>query len=569
MTQRRIERRRPRVEDRFPPELHPVLRQVYRNRGLAEPADTDLSLSCLLPFTGLKGLEQAVQLLVEALNRRWHICVVGDYDADGATSTALMLSLLRHFGAHKVSYLVPDRFRYGYGLSPDVVKQASLRQPDLLVTVDNGIASIDGVNAAHEAGMRVLVTDHHLPGKHLPAADAIVNPNQPGCDFPSKSLAGVGVSFYLLLALRARLRELGRDDLPNMANWLDLVSLGTVADVVPLDRNNRILVEHGLRLLRAGRGRPGLQALIQVAGRDEPRLSASDLGFAVAPRLNAAGRLDDMGVGIECLLSSDVETAARLARQLDSLNQERRAIQQQMQDEALAGLALPPTESLPLGLCVYDHGWHQGVTGLVAGKIKDRYHRPTIAFAPADEQGSVLKGSARSIPGLHIRDVLDAIATRYPGLLAKFGGHAMAAGLSLEYTRLEDFRRAFDEEVQRWIDPSALQGVVESDGELGAGDLSLGLATVLEAAGPWGQGFPEPVFDGEFEVIERRIVAERHLKFRLRPVSGQALYSAIAFNQLGPAEPGERIHAAFKLGINDYRGQRKAEAVIEYFEVLA
>ncbi|HXG28201.1 MAG TPA: single-stranded-DNA-specific exonuclease RecJ [Nevskiales bacterium] len=565
MMRRRIQRRSPQAADELPAGLHPVLRRVYLNRGIGTAADTDLSLSRLLPFHTLKGIDQAVELLCEALRRQWHVCVIGDYDADGATSTALVVSLLRQFGLAQVSYLVPDRFRYGYGLTPEIVALARLRRPDLLITVDNGIASVEGVAAARAAGMRVLITDHHLPGKVLPQADAIVNPNQPGCDFPSKALAGVGVAFYLMSALRARLRADGQGQGPSLVGWLDLVALGTVADVVSLDHNNRILVEQGLRRLRAGRARPGIQALLRVAGRDVTLATSSDLGYAVAPRLNAAGRLDDMGIGIECLLSDDEDRALQQARRLDQLNRERRALQQQMQEGALADLAgqLDAGE-LPVGLCVYDPQWHQGVTGPVAGRLKEHYHRPVVAFAPAEP--GLLKGSGRSVAGFHLRDALDAIATRNPGLITKFGGHAMAAGLSLETARLDEFRHAFDREARRWLDASALDGVIESDGELAPAEISLALAEALLGAGPWGQGFPEPLFDGAFEVLERRIVGERHLKLHLRPLAGGAPLAGIAFGSVAGAEPGQRIRAAYRLGINDYAGRRCVEAVVEYFE---
>lgn len=567
MPERRIQRRTPRAADRLPPDWHPVLRRVYCHRGAGEATEADLGLAQLLPFTGLKGLEQAVDLLVEALRRQWPVCVIGDYDADGATSTALMVCMLRAFGLRQVSYLVPDRFRYGYGLSPEIVSLALERRPELLITVDNGIASIEGVVAARAAGLRVLITDHHLPGQRLPQADAIVNPNQPGCGFASKSLAGVGVAFYLLLGLRARLREQGLGDGPKLAAGLDLVALGTVADMVPLDRNNRILVEHGLRLLRAGRGRAGIHALLEVAGRDSAQVTSADFGYAVAPRLNAAGRLDDMSVGIECLLSSEQDAARAVARRLDQLNRERREIQQQMQDAALASLADElDRDTLPIGVCVYDPAWHQGITGLVAGRIKDRYHRPVVAFAPADASGALLKGSARSVSGFHIRDALDSMASRHPGLISRFGGHAMAAGLSLEAGRLPDFQAAFDEEARRWLDAGAVEGVLESDGELAPEDITLALADALRSAGPWGQGFPEPVFDNVFEVLDRRIVGERHLKLRLRPDGARLACSAIAFNHVEGAEPGQQVRAAYRLGINDYAGQRKPELVIEWLE---
>ncbi len=567
MPHRRIQRRQAWAEDNLPATLHPVLRRVYRNRGLGQATDIDLGLGQLQSYESLKGIKPAVDLLLQALRQRWHVCIIGDYDADGATSTALMVSMLTAFGAARVSYLVPDRFRYGYGLSPAVVSLAHERKPDLLVTVDNGIASLDGVAVAKAAGMRVLITDHHLPGKSLPAAEAIVNPNQPGCEFASKALAGVGVAFYLLLALRARMREEGMGEGPNLADSLDLVALGTVADLVPLDRNNRILVEQGLRRIRAGRVRPGILALLQVAGRDPRQICASDMGFAVAPRLNAAGRLDDMSIGIECLLSENESQALMLANQLDELNRQRREIQQQMQEEALAVLESKLSENeLPVGLCVYDPTWHQGITGLVAGKVKERHHRPVIAFAPADEEGETLKGSGRSIPGFHIRDALDAIATRHPALITKFGGHAMAAGLSLQTSQLEVFRLAFDQEARRWLDVNALEGVIESDGELAAEELSMQTAEALNSAGPWGQGFPEPQFDGVFDVQEYRVVGQKHLKLKLRPVGDVQILDAIAFNQADTWLPTKKIRASYRLGVNEYAGRRSCQAMVDYME---
>lgn len=567
MSQRRIQRREPQLPDDLPVSLHPVLRRVLRNRGVGNARDADLGLAGLLSFETLKGLPAAVDLLLQAIHNQWHVCVIGDYDADGATSTALMMSVLPRLGIARSSYLVPDRFRYGYGLSPEIVALAAERKPDLLVTVDNGIASLEGVEAAQHAGMRVLITDHHLPGAKLPPADAIVNPNQSGCEFPSKSLAGVGVAFYLLLALRARRRALGQGDGPPMAAWLDLVALGTVADVASLDHNNRILVEQGLRQLRAGRGRPGIRALLEIAGRDPGKAVAADLGFVAGPRLNAAGRLDDMTVGIECLLTEDETRAHEIACRLDQFNRERREIQQQMQAEALESLAAGlANRRLPAALCVFDPAWHQGVIGLVAGKLKERYHRPTVAFAPADVAGEMLKGSARSIPGFHIRDALDSIATRHPGLIMKFGGHAMAAGLSLDRARLEDFRLALEQEAGDKLDEQMLEGRIDSDGELAPEDLGLPLADGLRTAGPWGQGFPEPSFDGLFEVSEAKIVGERHLKLRLRSPGGNQSCSAIAFNQIPDVPVGSRIRAVYRLGINEYNDSRKAELLIDYLE---
>lgn len=553
--------------------LHPVLARVYAARRVSDPAELDLSLSGIAPAEGLSNLEAAVDLLEQALEAGWKILVVGDFDADGATSCALAVCALRAMGAAAVDYLVPDRFRFGYGLTPEIVQVARARAPDLLVTVDNGVSSIEGVQAARAAGIRVLVTDHHLPGRELPPADALVNPNLPGDAFPSKALAGVGVIFYVMLALRRRLRANGyfvrrRLAEPNLAELLDLVALGTVADVVPLDRNNRILVEQGIRRMRAGRCRPGLRALLEVAGRDPRRLTASDLGFALGPRLNAAGRLEDMSIGIECLLAEDPLQARALALRLDELNRERRDIEAEMQAGALAVLESLwerlDREAVPVGLALYDRDWHQGVIGILASRIKDRLHRPVIAFAPAED--GQLKGSARSIPGLHIRDVLDTVAARHPGLVTKFGGHAMAAGLSLPAERFEEFAAAFDAVVRECIDPEDLRGVILSDGELAPEEHSLELAELLRAAGPWGQAFPEPCFDGRFRILGRRVVGERHLKLQLEPVAGGRVLEAIAFN--APLEhwpeAGAEVHIVYRLDVNEYQGLRSPQLVVEH-----
>jgi len=558
-------------------ELHPVLARVYAARAVREPLELDASLSRLLPFTDLYDIERAADLLVEALEGAWRILIVGDFDADGATSSALAVRALRRLGAAEVDFLVPNRFEYGYGLTPEIVAVAAGRgrAPQLLITVDNGISSVAGVQAARVAGMRVLVTDHHLAGAELPAADAIVNPNRPEDGFASKALAGVGVIFYVLMALRARLRERGwfeRRALaePKLAQHLDLVALGTVADVVPLDANNRILVSQGLARIRAGQACPGIQALLEVGGRDPATAVASDLGFAVGPRLNAAGRLEDMSVGIACLLSDDPGEARALAARLDGLNRERRAIEEEMKARALAQLEdvlAAEAGELPVGLCLYDADWHEGVVGLLASRIKDRVHRPVIAFAPSGESGQ-LKGSGRSVPGLHIRDALDAVATRHPELLNKFGGHAMAAGLAIRREDFDAFARAFDAEVRRHLDPAALRGAVLSDGELGPGDHSLDLAEALRYAGPWGQGFPEPVFDGVFELVDRRIVGERHLKLVLRHPEGGPTLDAIAFNLTDadwPA-PVERVRLAYRLDVNHFRGQRGVQLVVVHLE---
>ena len=549
--------------------LHPVLARAYALRQVTAPREVEYRLQHLLPMEGLKGMEEAVTLLQEVLLAEGHILVVGDFDADGATSCALALRALRSMGG-RVSYLVPNRFEYGYGLTPEIVAVAAARRPDLIVTVDNGIASLAGVEAAARRNIPVLVTDHHLPAERLPAAAAIVNPNQPGDDFPSKHLAGVGVIFYVMMALRARLRDSGwfaarGGEAPNMAALLDLVALGTVADVVPLDVNNRILVAQGLARIRRDHCCAGIRALLQVAGRERSAIGAADLGFALGPRLNAAGRLRDMSLGIECLLCDDEARALELARQLDALNRERRRIEGEMKAEALAHLEtleLASGEALPRGLCLYHPQWHQGVIGILAARIKERLHRPVIVFARAG--AGELKGSARSVPGLHIRDALDEVAARHPRLLSKFGGHAMAAGLSLREADYPDFSRAFDEVVCGHLREEDLQGVVLSDGELEAGDLNLEAALALREGGPWGQAFPEPVYDGVFEVLEQRVVGGHHLKLRLGHPGGGLPLDAIAFNTDESACASERIHLAYRLDVNEYRGSRRPQLVIEH-----
>ena len=603
--------RRPLPEggDDLPSNLHPVLRRVYRARQVRTATELDCTLDRLLPPTQLLGMEQAVTLLERALRAQRRILVVADFDADGATSCGVVVRALKLMGAQNVDYLVPNRFEYGYGLTLEIVALAAQKNPDLLVTVDNGISSVEGVRAARDHCMQVLITDHHLPGAVLPEADAIVNPNQPGDNFPSKHLAGVGVAFYLMLALRTQLRLAGwfggdRAE-PNLANLLDLVALGTVADVVPLDANNRILVAQGLARLNAGEhpvpeanapsamgtaagvndatlgalppspralrhgsrrlGTPGVRALLAVAGRAPGRITATDLGFLAGPRLNAAGRLADMSLGIACLLTDDPSEAQRMAHELDTLNRERRSIEAGMQTQALAAvenLKLDAT-GLPRGLCLYDKSWHQGVIGLVASRIKERVHRPVIAFAPAND--TELKGSARSVPGLHIRDALDNIAARQPQLLSKFGGHAMAAGLSLARDQFEAFARAFDEEVGRWLSDDDLRGRLYTDGELAAEDFSLNLAETLRAGGPWGQGFPEPLFDGCFEVLDRRIVGEKHLKLTLRTGNSKPI-SAIAFHAAETPSDWTRIRAAYRLDVNEYQGNRSLQLVLEHLE---
>ena len=548
--------------------LPPLLTRLYAARGVRSAEELDKGLARLIPYQRLKGIEAAVELLVQALQRRSRILIVGDFDADGATASAVGVLGLRMLGAAHVDYLVPNRFEFGYGLTPEIVAVACERRPDLLITVDNGISSVEGVAAARAAGMQVLVTDHHLPGPELPAADAIVNPNQPGCEFPSKALAGVGVIFYVLLALRARLRELGwfaaRAE-PNLAELLDLVALGSVADVVPLDANNRILVSQGLARIRKGFARPGLKAVLEVAGKQAARISSSDLGFILGPRLNAAGRLDDMSLGIECLLCEDEALARDMAAQLDQLNQDRKAIEQGMQREALAQFKDLPLDDMPFGLCLFEADWHQGVIGILASRLKERYHRPTIAFADAGE--GVLKGSARSIPGLHIRDALDAVAARHPGLISKFGGHAMAAGLSLPQAHFGAFAAAFDAEVRRQLCAEDLTGRLLSDGQLGAEEFHLELARALRHAGPWGQHFPEPLFHGVFQLVQQRLVGERHLKMTIKSECGSVQLDAIAFNvdrELWPNPQVRWAEFAYRLDLNEFRGQESVQLLVTH-----
>ena len=549
-------------------DLPPLLTRIYAARGVANAAELEKGLARLLPTHLLKGMDAAVQLLTQALEQRQRILIVGDFDADGATASCVGVLGLRMLGAAHVDYLVPNRFDYGYGLTPEIVAVALERQPDLLVTVDNGISSLEGVAAAQAAGLKVLVTDHHLPGAELPTADAIVNPNQPGCEFPSKALAGVGVMFYVLLALRAHLRSNGwfaqqNIQEPNLAELLDLVALGSVADVVPLDANNRILVHQGLARIRAGRARPGLQAILDVARRDHRRLVSTDLGFIVGPRLNAAGRLDDISLGIECLLCEDADGALQRAQQLEQLNQDRKQIEQGMQREALVQLKDLPLDNLPFGLCLFEPEWHQGVIGILASRMKERYHRPVIAFA--DAGAGQLKGSARSIPGLHIRDALDAVAARFPELISKFGGHAMAAGLTLQAVHYEAFAKAFDAEVRRQLTADDLTGRIYSDGCLAANEFDMQLAQQLRHAGPWGQRFPEPLFHGDFKIISQRLVGEKHLKLVLQSAQNAPALDAIAFNIDLDVWPNPTIgHAqvAYTLDINEFRGNQSLQLMV-------
>ena len=551
--------------------LPEALKRVYANRGIIDPAALSLTLDQLHPPQQLKGIAEAAELLADAIEGDGRVLIIGDFDADGATSSAMAVSVLRQMGLREVAYLVPNRFEFGYGLTPEIVELAAAQMPDLIVTVDNGISSVEGVAAAQAMGISVLVTDHHLPGSQLPTAEVIVNPNQPGCAFPSKALAGVGVMFYVLSALRAELRERRWFDgqglsEPNLGDALDLVALGTVADVVPLDRNNRILVAAGLARIRSGRARPGIEALFEVAGKDYRQATATDLGFIVGPRLNAAGRLDDMSIGIECLLAESSMEARERAETLHRLNRERRDIEQSMEHDALEQLAtleLNP-DALPFAMVLFDPGWHQGVIGILASRVRERVHRPTVIFAEVGE--GMLKGSGRSIPGLHLRDVLDLVATRHPGLLSKFGGHAMAAGLTLAKGDLHQFTEALEAAVAETLSHVPPQAVEDSDGALGAGDLGLQLAESLSAGGPWGQHFPEPTFDGVFDVMQHRIVGEKHLKLTLAAEGAEI--GGIAFNidvNGWQARPLKRIHALYRLDINEYRGERNPQLVIQSF----
>jgi len=553
------------------PGIHPVLARVYGARAVRSASELDYTLNGLHRYDALGGLERALDILQQALANQQRVLIVGDYDADGATASAVALRGLEMLGFDNVDYLVPNRFEYGYGLTPEIVEVAAQSSPDVLITVDNGIASVAGAAAAAERRMRVIITDHHLPGKVLPDAAAIVNPNLPGDAFPSKCLAGVGVLFYLLIALRARLRHAGliNEEAANLGRLLDLVALGTVADVVPLDYNNRILVHQGLMRIRSGNGCPGIVALLKVAGRDARTVSGSDLAYAAAPRLNAAGRLDDMSLGIECLRTDDAGRALEIAAKLDALNKERRTIESDMQQEALIHLENLRIESdagTPFGVVLYDERWHPGVVGIVASRVKDRVHRPVIAFAPEDE--TRIKGSARSIDGVHIRDVIDAVATANPGLVERFGGHAMAAGLSLDRGSLDAFRQAFDQQVRSVLGDQPPDGVVFSDGPLEPDDFGLELAQLLREGGPWGQGFPEPVFDGEFELLDRRIVGERHLKLKLAFPGTSRPMEAIAFNTVDDTWPDDvrRVNIAYRLDVNLYRGVERAQLVVEHLE---
>ena len=554
-------------------DLHPVIDRIYRGRNIANLDDLENGLKGLTHFNVLKGMPQAAQILADAVVQNKRIIIVGDFDADGATSTSVCILALRAMGYHNVDFLVPNRFDFGYGLSVPIVDEAAKQGAEVIVTVDNGISCIDGVTHAKSLGMQVVVTDHHLPGDVLPPADAIVNPNQPGCEFPSKNLAGVGVAFYIMLALKAELQQQGHFEKagvapPNLASLLDIVAVGTVADVVVLDKNNRILVHQGLQRIRAGKCRPGIKALVEVANRDCAHLTSTDLGFVVGPRLNAAGRLDDMSQGIACLLEDETIQARMIAAELDALNKERREIETGMKAQAeivLEQMALDEGD-MPSALVVYREDFHQGVIGIVAGRLKEKYLKPVIAFAHQDDE--IIKGSARSIPGVHIRDVLDEVNTRYPGVIEKFGGHAMAAGLSLPVAKLQDFERAFVDIARAHMAKLDGNHALLSDGDLSSKELCLPFAHLLRQAGPFGQGFESPLFDGEFALLDQRLVGQKHLKMVLKS-DGANEVDAIAFNvdlKSWPNAMVKRVHIAYRLDINVFRGQETVQLIVEQIE---
>jgi len=573
-----IRRQLPEINVDYGDDMHPLLKRIYATRGVHSIQELDSSLGQLLPINDLLDIDVAVNIITEAVMNDKKIIIVADFDCDGATSCAVAVRGLRLLGAQSVQYLVPNRFEYGYGLTPEIVDVAAQYNPDVLITVDNGISSIEGVKRAKDKGMQVVVTDHHLQGEQLPGADAIVNPNRKDDSFASKNLAGVGVIFYVLLACRSWLRDHEWFDgkgleQPNFAVLLDLVALGTVADLVKLDSNNRILVEQGLRRIRAGQACCGINALLEVSGRSAHRVVASDMGFALGPRLNAAGRLEDMSVGIECLLTDSAEVARDLAMQLDNLNQERKTIEVDMRDQAFAALEKiqfgEDDSNLPMAICLFDETWHQGVIGILASRIKERFHRPVIIFAPGVDDE--IKGSARSISGVHIRDVLDAVATRHPQLITKFGGHAMAAGLSLNKQDFSGFQQALESEINNWISEDDLMHCVHTDGELQLQDYNLSTAELIRESGPWGQGFPEPVFEGEFRVVSQRIVGQRHLKMVLEPQGGSSSIDAIAFNAVDDISPAvnDRLRLAYRLDVNEFRNQRNLQLMVEHAEIIA
>jgi len=564
------------IDSHLPNDLHPTIKQIYASRGVGSAQELDLKVAQLHAIDSLIGLDQACQVLYQALVNNVSTFVIGDFDADGATSTALMMEALTALGSTNHHFLVPNRFEYGYGLTPEIVEIAASQGAQLLITVDNGISCLAGVKRAKALGLQVIITDHHLPGKSLPIADAIVNPNQNDCSFASKSLAGVGVAFYFMLAMRKYLRDINwfkekQITEPNLATLLDLVALGTVADVVSLDTNNRILVEQGLKRIRAGQTRPGIQALIEISGRNQQRLVASDFGFSLGPRINAAGRLDDMSLGINCLLAKDMISARLMAAELDDLNKSRRDIEQGMQFEAeniLKKLAFDD-QNLPNAIALFQQDWHQGVIGIVAGRLKEKFHRPSIVFAAAkdeedDHKGREIKGSARSIPGLHIRDLLEHISTLQPDLIMKFGGHAMAAGLSIKSEDFQRFQTIFNELSAQWLKEEDLTGVILSDGELTVNEMTLDFAEMVRDCGPWGQNFSEPLFDDQFVLVQQRIVGEKHLKIVVQK-QGQ-LFDGIAFNvdvKAWPNAKENKVHLAYRLDVNEFRGKRTVQLMVE------
>ncbi|HHF6633782.1 TPA: single-stranded-DNA-specific exonuclease RecJ [Haemophilus influenzae] len=555
---------------------HPLLDRLYRARHIKNTKELDRTLKSMLNPNQLYGIDQAVNLLVEAYQQQQKIVIVGDFDADGATSTALSVLALRQLGFSDVDYLVPNRFEQGYGLSIPVAEMAIEKGVQLLMTVDNGVSSFEGIAFLKEKGVRVLVTDHHLPPETLPPADAIVNPNLSQCHFPSKSLAGVGVAFYLMLAVRAKFRELGiftAETQPNFTDLLDLVALGTIADVVPLDQNNRILAYQGLMRIRARRCRPGIIALAEVANRNVEQFTSSDLGFCIGPRLNAAGRLDNMSIGVELLLANEMPKARELALDLDELNQTRKEIEAGMKLEAIkiCQNLTALFKELPYGITLYQPDWHQGVLGIVSSRVKDQYHRPVIAFTQ-DSEG-ILKGSARSIEGLHMRDVLERIHSQHPNIILKFGGHAMAAGLSIREEYFADFQHLFNQTIADWLDEEHLQGIIWTDGELNSNEFNLETAELIKSVGTWGQGFPEPCFDGEFKILDQRAIGQNknHLKMLLEPKQGGVLLDAISFNidtRLYPDLSIKQARLAYKLEINEFRGNRSLQLLVDYIEPI-
>ncbi|AOT07278.1 single-stranded-DNA-specific exonuclease RecJ [Pseudoalteromonas luteoviolacea] len=568
---------RERVDDSYLPNtLHPVIKQLYAARGVQSASELNNSAATLLDFKLFKDMSVACDILASALDAQQRILIVGDFDADGATSTAVLMQGLPEFGFKHVDYLVPDRFSLGYGLSPALAEQIVQLAPDLVITVDNGISCIAGIDIVKASGIKVIVTDHHLQGEHLPNADAIINPNRHDCQFPSKSIAGVGVAFYLLIALRHHLRsvsyfENNQRSEPNLASLLDIVALGTVADVVALDANNRTLVFQGLARIKNGQTRPGIKALIEVSNRNMNRLTASDFGFSLAPRLNAAGRLDDMSLGIACLLAKDEYQARRIANELDSLNHERREIEQGMQQEAQAVLERLSykTQSVPTAVCLYQDDWHQGVIGILAGRLKEKYHRPAVIFAQGDD--GQIKGSCRSIEGVHMRDLLEHINTQNPGLILKFGGHAMAAGLSINESQFTAFKTAFEAEVETQLTEELKQSVLLTDGALPSECFNMDFANMLQAAGPWGQQFPEPIFSERFEMVQQRLVAEKHLKLVLKHPTGK-LVDAIAFNvdvRAWPNMSAQYADVAYQLDVNEFRGKFSLQLIVREIQAAS